>query len=336
VRHHDALLVEAGLDAGADVSLDAPVLAHGALCRHADQHGVGIEGEYAHDVRGGGEALDLLPRLLHLLGDDRHQPLLVLLIGAADVHDGPLVVPAHVGDGADVAVGDGVDIAVVVADDGGAHGDGLHLALEPVDIHDVAHGDAALAPDEQAGDHVLHQGLGPEGDGHAADAGQREDAGDVDAEHAQHHGDDDEVHQVVEHAGDQRPQGVHLMGALEQPLPPRLDEGADHAVPQADDYRPDEHRRRGHQHPRRQRGQPGEERARGGARRLDDAADLLHHLAHGLSSFRQKESRHALTSIPWTAAPAAAPASTPPASARTPAAAARPTAGRRTSPASWR
>ena len=65
-------------------------------------------------------------------------------------------------------------VAVVVAQRDRPHRDRLHHARLPAKVHDVADLHRVADQDEQAGDQVLDQGLRPEADREAHDAGAGE------------------------------------------------------------------------------------------------------------------------------------------------------------------
>ena len=85
-----------------------------------------------------------------------------------------------------------MDGALLVAQHDGAQVDLLDQPALPVDDRVVADAHLVFEDDEEAGDHVAHQGLGAEADRQAGDAGAGQRRRDVDAELAQHHqpGDD--------------------------------------------------------------------------------------------------------------------------------------------------
>src|SRR5262249_53485936 len=115
-------------------------------------------------------------------------------VGHADVEHSVAEVAGHVHDGADGAEGNRVDGAGVVAHPDAADAHRFDDAGMAAEIDDVADRDGVLGEDEDAGDDVLHQGLGAEADGEADDAGTGQKRRDIEAElreHDQRHHDDE-------------------------------------------------------------------------------------------------------------------------------------------------
>ena len=80
-----------------------------------------------------------------------HDAALVRLVGTAYIHDGPLEIPAHVGDGADIAVGNDDDVSVEVPDGRGADSDCLHCTILIVDTDNITDRNGMFTPDKQTG-----------------------------------------------------------------------------------------------------------------------------------------------------------------------------------------
>ena len=76
-----------------------------------------------------------------------------------DLERGDGVVAREVGDGGDLAVGDDVEGAVGVADAGAAEGEVFDGTLEAGEDDDLAYVVLVFDQDEEAGEHVLEEGL---------------------------------------------------------------------------------------------------------------------------------------------------------------------------------
>ena len=117
---------------------------------------------------------DLAQHLGHAVG--------VLAIGDGDVHHGEGEVARHVGHGGHGAEGDDVQAAVLRAQLDRTDRQLLDHARQAAHLDHVAHRQRILEQQEDAGDDVAHQRLGPEADGDTDDTGTGKQRGDVHAQ----------------------------------------------------------------------------------------------------------------------------------------------------------
>ena len=139
--------------------------------------------------------------LAHLL-EHLAYPVGILTVGNADIHDGEGKLPGKVLDAGHVAERHHVDRALQVTKANGADRQVLDHAGMPADGHHVPDRDRILDEDEQPGDEVADQGLGPESDRETHHAGARQQRSDVDAEQ----GEDDQAAEHQQRDQDQAPQ----------------------------------------------------------------------------------------------------------------------------------
>ena len=193
----DAVLDERLLDPGVGLAPDHELLARPAHELDPDHeagivdlgHALGLDRLQEHRTELGivlNLLTDMLDHLAHQLevGIERHAQL------ELDLHP----IAAVVDDVAHLAEGDRVQWAAMVAQLHRAHRDLLDHPLAGIGLDVLALAEGILEQEEQAGDHVLDQGLGAEADRETDHAGAREQRPDVDAERGQrgHHRDGDD------------------------------------------------------------------------------------------------------------------------------------------------
>lgn len=181
----DLLLVEGEQDAAAEFAHDAVALVdHDADVEGIDDL-VAADLVDAEDVGVGDD--DVLEGLvlagLDGEGFENGDDAVGIFAGVdGDVEGADGEVAGEIGDGGDLAVGHDVDGAVCVAELGDAEGEVFDGAGEAGDADDVADRVLIFDEDEDAGEHVLEDGLRAEADAQADDAGRGDEGAERDAE----------------------------------------------------------------------------------------------------------------------------------------------------------
>ena len=218
VAQRDAIFFEGKDDAAAEFAEDAVTLVgadtdldricDGAAFDLVDAEDVGVgdgdvfEGRVVADIGG-----DLAKE-----GDD----LVGICAGVdADLQGGDGVVAGEVGDGGDLAVGDDVEGAIVVAKSGAAKGEVFDGSFETGGHDDLADVVLVFDKDEDAGEHVLEEGLCAEADADADNAGGGEDGLVGNVEDVEQLQEGDEAEDAVGGSTQNGGHGAELGGAVE-------------------------------------------------------------------------------------------------------------------------
>ena len=146
--------------------------------------------------------------------EDGHDAVGIFAGVDRDVEGADGEVAGEVGDGGDLAVGDDVDGAVAVAEAGDAEAEVFDDAGEAGDLDGVADGVLVFDEDEDAGEHVLEDGLGSKGDAEADDAGRGDEGSERDAEGGEDLGEEIEAGDAVGGGSKDGGHGAELAGAL--------------------------------------------------------------------------------------------------------------------------
>ena len=188
-RNLDAQFVETILQAAVEFPLQAPLRAGPDLHFGADDDGGFVQFLHAlhfqrrDDVGAQGLVLGHFPAQGL---DHRHHLIHVFPVGDADIHHHVGKILGVVDHRADLAEGHRVHGAGHVAQADGTNGKGFHVAFVAAHAHPIADRYGVLDEDEQAGDHVLDQGLGTEAHGQADHPGAGQKRADVDAQFGKH------------------------------------------------------------------------------------------------------------------------------------------------------
>ena len=211
------LFVERHQDAAAEFAHDAVAL----VDHDADVDGVddlvAADLVDAEDVGVGDDDVFESFVLADLVGEsleDGHDAVGVFAGVDGDVEGADGEVAGEVGDGGDLGVGDDVDGAVAVAEAGDAEAEVFDDAGEAGNLDGIADGVLVFDEDEDAGEHVLEDGLGAKGDAKADDAGGGDEGSERDAEGGEDLGEEIEAGDAVGGGSKDGGHGAELAGAL--------------------------------------------------------------------------------------------------------------------------
>ena len=171
IGNRDAIAVEDDFYFAVDVALDLVTHRFVAFGDDADDDrafGEGLDADVAWPVDDG-RAFGL--DFLKMLGEDLLDFLDILSVADRNVADGRRKLGSHVDQGADVGVVDDLDVAPGIFDLGCPDAHFLDRPPEAVDDDDVADLEGFLEDDENPGEDVLDERLGPKADDEGEDPG---------------------------------------------------------------------------------------------------------------------------------------------------------------------
>ncbi len=213
----DAFSLEGKKDAAAEFAHDGVAL----VDHHPDAYGVDdlIAADFVDAKDAGLGDEDVVKGFIFAqsggqFAEDGDDPVGIFAGVDGDVEGADGEVPGEVGDSGDLTVGDDVERAVAVAQAGDAEAEVFHGSSEAGDADAVSDGVLVLDEDEDAGEHVLEDGLGSEADAQPDDAGRGDEGAQRDAKGAENLSEEIEAGDAKGGGAQDGGDGAKLAGAL--------------------------------------------------------------------------------------------------------------------------